>query len=377
MKPASSHPRLIVDDSERNADLLYSTRFMVGDPVIYLEQGGKKTLLLSDLEIDRGKRQAEVHEILSLSEFQKEHEKKLTKKPMLHPTAVQFLLSRNVKRVLVPGTFPLVLARLLEKADLKVEVVEGAFCPERVRKNEDEMKNMRRALQITEIGMERGVEVLTNSDIGKANKLMWGGSILSSERLRAEIDSAILHAGGQPTNTIVAGGNQACDPHERGHGPLRADELIILDIFPRDAKTGYYGDMTRTFVRGKASEAQQKLYDTVVKAQKIGIDAVVPGGDGEAAHETIKKFFSDRGYATEKNGEGRWTGFFHGTGHGLGLEIHESPRYQACKFVVGQVTTVEPGLYYPGLGGVRIEDVVAVTEKGNRLISKFDKKLEV
>lgn len=374
---AASTPRFIIADTERDADLLYVTRFMVGDPIIYLEEGRKRTILLSDLEIDRGRREAEVDEILSLSEFEKAHEDVLGKNPKLAATACVWLATRKIKRVTVPESFPLGVARQLEDAGVKVEVASGAFYPERVAKTEEEQKCLRRAMQITEDGMARAHEVLTNSDIGKSNKLTWAGQILSSERLRAEIDSAVLRAGGLPTHTIVAGGNQACDPHERGHGPLRANDMIIVDIFPRDAKSGYFGDMTRTFVRGHASEAQQRLYDTVVKGQKLAVDAVKPGGDGAAAHEAVKKFFEAQGYRTEKNADGRWTGFFHGTGHGIGLEIHEAPRYQNCKFVVGQITTVEPGLYYPGLGGVRIEDVVAVTEKGNRLVSKFDKKLVV
>lgn len=374
---AATTPRLIIADTERDADLLYVTRFMVGDPIIYLEEGRKRTILLSDLEIDRGKREAEVDEIIPLNEFQKANEKGLGRNPGIGATAAAWLLSRKIKKVVVPQSFPVGLARLLEKEGIKLEVAESAFYPERLIKNEEEQKCMRRAMQITEDGMARALEVLTNSDIGKSNKLTWAGQILSSERLRAEIDSAVLRSGGLPTHTIVAGGNQACDPHERGHGPLKANDMIIVDIFPRDARSGYFGDMTRTFVRGTASEAQQRLYDTVVKGQKMAIDAVKPGGDGVAAHEAVQKFFETQGYKTEKNAEGRWTGFFHGTGHALGLEIHEPPRYQHCKFVVGQVTTVEPGLYYPGLGGVRIEDVVAVTEKGNRLVSKFDKKLVV
>lgn len=374
--PAST-PRLIIADPERDADLLYVTRFMVPDPIIYLEEGRRRTILLSDLEIDRGRREAEVDEVLSLSEVQKAHEKGLGKNPSLAATAAAWLSSRKIKKVVVPDSFPTGIARLLEKEGIKVEPADGPFYPERLVKTEEEQKCMRRAMQITEDGMARAHEVLTNSDIGKSNKLTWAGQILSSERLRAEIDCAVLRAGGLPSHTIVAGGNQACDPHERGHGPLKANDMIIVDIFPRDAKSGYFGDMTRTFVRGNASDAQQRLYDTVVKAQKLAIDAVKPGGDGVAAHAAVQKFFEDQGYKTERNAEGRWTGFFHGTGHALGLEIHEAPRYQHCKFVVGQVTTVEPGLYYPGLGGVRIEDVVAVTEKGNRLVSKFDKKLVV
>jgi len=200
--------------------------------------------------------------------------------------------------------------------------------------------------------------------------------VLTSEILRAEIDSAILCAGGQPANTIVAGGNQACDPHERGTGPLRAHSLIILDIFPRDARTGYFGDMTRTVVRGRASEAQRRLWETVREAQMHAIKAMKPGADGGGIHDAVKDFFTANGYPTGLQ-NGRQTGFFHGTGHGLGLEIHEEPRFARTIFKPGQVITVEPGLYYPGLGGVRIEDVVTVTGTGVRMLSRFPKQLEL
>src|SRR5204863_5541635 len=119
-------------------------------------------------------------------------------------------------------------------------------------KTDAELKLMRRALQITEAGMARAMEVLKASKPGLGKKLIWSGKTLTSEVLRAEIDSAILRAGGLPANTIVAGGDQACDPHERGHGPLYANSLIILDVFPRAAATGYFGDLTRTVMRGRA-----------------------------------------------------------------------------------------------------------------------------
>ena len=108
----------------------------------------------------------------------------------------------------------------------------------------------------------------------------WSGRTLTSEILRAEIDSAILRAGGLPANTIVAGGDQACDPHERGSGPLKANSLIILDIFPRDAMSGYFGDMTRTVVRGRASEAQRRLWETVSEGQALALKKMKPGVDG-------------------------------------------------------------------------------------------------
>jgi len=194
--------------------------------------------------------------------------------------------------------------------------------------------------------------------------------------LRAEIDSTILRAGGIPTGTIVAGGDQACDPHERGFGPLYANSLIILDVFPRAAKTGYFGDMTRTVLRGRASDAQRKLWETVKAGQTFALREINAGVDGMKIHQAIQKMFSDRGYPTEVR-KGKNVGFFHGTGHGLGLEIHEYPRLQKVVLKEREIVTVEPGLYYPGLGGVRIEDVVVVTKTGCKILSRFPKQLEI
>ena len=152
--------------------------------------------------------------------------------------------------------------------------------------------------------------------------------------------------------------------------------MIILDIFPRDARTGYFGDMTRTVVRGKASDAQRKLWETVLKGQQMALKAMKPGVNGKEVHERVKQLFTDEGFPTEQH-NGRWRGFFHGTGHGLGLEIHEEPRFGRTTFTPGQVLTVEPGIYWPGVGGARIEDVAAVTETGIKMLSRFPKELEV
>src|SRR5437667_72726 len=263
--------RLIVAPSDTDADMLYATRIFIGDPFIFLQQKGKRTLCLRDLEIDRAK---------------------------------------------------------------------------------------------------------TNGKAGRGKKLKWSGKTVTSEIQRAEIDSAILRAGGVPTNTIVAGGDQACDPHERGFGPLRADSLIILDIFPRDGKTGYWGDMTRTVVRGRASEQQRKLWEAVKAGQALALKRIKAGVDGMSIHKAITELFDRRGFPTEVR-NGRRVGVFHGTGHGLGLEIHEYPRLQKVTLKAGQCLTVEPGLYYPGIGGARIEDVVIVEKDGCRILSKFPKQLEI
>lgn len=365
-------PRLIVAVSETDPDLLYATRFSAPDAFAFLEKAGRRTILLNDLEIGRGRKQARVDEIIAYSDVAERAGKNAT----FGAVIVQFLKEARVRKARVPATFPLGLARELENAGITLQPVSGLFFPEREFKSPEELRQLRRALSITETGLARAMEVLGASKIGPKAQLRWGNSILTSEILRAEIDSAILHAGGQPANTIVSGGDQGCDPHEQGHGPLKANALIIMDIFPRDARTGYYGDMTRTVVRGKASDAQRRLWETVLEGQQIAMRAMKPGVDGGKVHKALVAFFTERGYPTGQR-DGKWSGFFHGTGHGLGLEIHEEPRFGRTRFKPGQVLTVEPGLYYPGLGGVRIEDVVTVTERGIRVLSRFEKRLEV
>lgn len=369
--------RLIVAASENDPDMRYATEFVVGDAFVFLQQNGKRTIVLSDLEIDRGKREAHVDEIVPFSSFEKEVQGSSKKAPPFEKVVAHFLRKRGVRSAEVPANFPLGLAEFLAKKNIKVRASNAPiFFAEREAKTADEIAKLGRALRITEAGLARAMEVLRASNPGRGAKLEWSGKTLTSEILRAEIDSAILRGGGIPANTIVAGGDQACDPHERGSGPLRANSLIILDVFPRDAKTGFYGDITRTVVRGRASEEQRKLWETVREGQALALKKMRPGADGLKLHNEIKRLFADRGFPTELR-DGRHVGFFHGTGHGLGLEIHEFPRFQKTIFKKGQVLTVEPGLYYPGLGGVRLEDVVVLTENGARILSKFEKRLEI
>lgn len=367
--------RLIVAQSDIDADMLYATKFWAGDPFIFLEQNGKRTIVLTDLEMGRGRRTAKVDEFVSFNQLESEVQGNSKQAPPFEKVVAHFLRKRGVKSAVVPANFPLGYARELAKDNVDLATTNGLFWPQREAKTDEELKLIGRALRITETGLKRATDVLKASK-PKGKKLVWSGKSLTSEILRAEIDSAMLRAGGIPTNTIVAGGDQACDPHERGSGPLYANSLIILDIFPRDAKTGYWGDMTRTVVRGKASDAQRKLWETVKEGQELALREIKEGVDGMKIHKAIQALFNKRGYPTEiRNGKN--VGFFHGTGHGLGLEIHEYPRLQKVVLKDRQCLTVEPGLYYPGLGGVRHEDVVVVTKTGCKILSRFPKPLEI
>lgn len=374
MNNTDNPTRLIVAPSDIDADMLYATKFWAGDPFIFLQQNGKRTVVLSDLEMGRGKRTAKVDELVSFNQLEREVQGSSKQAPPYEKVLAHFLRKRGVKSATVPASFPLGYARELA-SDVDLITTNGLFWPEREAKTDAELKLIGRALRITETALKRAIEVLKASK-PKGKKLIWSGKPLTSELLRAEIDTAILRAGGTPTNTICAGGDQACDPHERGHGPLYANSLIILDIFPRDPRSGYWGDMTRTVVRGKASDAQRKLWQTVLEGQELALGEIKDGVDGMKIHKAIQATFKKRGYPTEvRNGVN--VGFFHGTGHGLGLEIHEYPRLQKVVLKDRQCLTVEPGLYYPGLGGVRHEDVVVVTKTGCKILSRFPKQLEV
>ena len=369
--------KLIVASSESSADILYATGFHAPDAFVYVQSESGKALLLSDLEVDRGRKEAKVDVVVAYSDLAKEVQGSKKSAPSYAKVVADFLRRRGAERVSVPRDFPLGLARELKDEDIRLKPAEGIFLPERTIKSPKEIKLIEAALRVAEAGLERAHEVLRATKIRKDRKLGWNGKVLTSEILRTEMELAVVRAGGVAKgDTIVAGGKQGCDPHERGRGALRADELIILDIFPRHAKSGFYGDITRTVLRGTASDAQRKIWETCLSGQTQALAAIKPGVEGIEIHNAIKALFTEGGYATEIH-EGRWRGFFHGTGHGLGLDLHEEPRFGATTFAPGQVFTVEPGIYWPGVGAVRHEDVVVITEEGNRVLTSYPKTLEL
>jgi len=370
-------PKLIVASSEVSADLLYATGFRAPDSFVFLQDGDEKLLLLSDLELDRGRREAKVDRVDSFSEAEKKVQGGKKKMPAYARVVAAWLRANKARGVVVPADFPLGLSRLLKKEGVRLKPAKGSFFPEREIKSRAEIRAIEAAIRIAEAGMERAMDVLRSAVPRKDGLLVRGRRILTSELLRAEIEMEIVRAGGEARgDTIVAGGDQACDPHGRGSGPLRANELIILDIFPRDTRSGYFGDITRTVVRGKATEAGRKLWKTCLAGQAMALEKMKPGNQGAVIHESIKAYFAEQGYPTEIR-DGCWQGFFHGTGHGLGLEVHEAPRFAAATFLPGQVITVEPGIYIPGIGGVRHEDVALVTRRGPKLLTKAPKPLEI
>lgn len=367
---------LIIDTSEDNADLYYRTGFFVPDPVIYLEHNGKKILVLSDLEIDRGKEEASVDRVLSLTDYQKRLIAEKVKRVKLLDVADLVLKDLKINKVIVPGRFSLKYADGLRKRGYTVTLrEEEPFFEERLRKTPREIGMISDALKKTVKAMDLAIKMIASSEI-RRNRLYLNGGLLTSERVKGEINAELSRIGFTASHTIVASGVHSSMPHHSGAGPIFADEPVVIDIFPRSQKNGYFGDMTRTVVRGEPSSELKKMYDTVLRGQKLAISMITGGVKVRDIHSAVVEYFKSRGFGTGVI-DGKMQGFIHSTGHGLGLEIHEPPRIGLGDEVLeaGNVVTVEPGLYYEKTGGVRIEDVVVVEKHGCTNLTKYPKRL--
>jgi Xaa-Pro aminopeptidase len=368
--------RLIYAASETDADILYPTGFFAPDPFLFLQKGKTRILVMSDLEMDRARQQARVDRVLSWSKLALPLEKDGRKAPPADVIA-RTLRELGLRSALVPHSFPLGLAMDLDARGIRLELGADPFWPEREIKEPHELRAIEGSLRAAEAGLLAGIETLRSCRI--RNGWLWrAGRRFTAEDLRSAVNTRMMAEGFVPAHTICAHGDQAVDPHEEGHGPIRANTPIVMDIFPRSEKTGYFGDLTRTVVRGTASFALHELYAIVHEGVRLGHSRLREGALGMDVHREIQALFARQGYQTGAK-DGRMQGFFHGTGHGLGLQIHEAPSIgkKPSRLRAGHVVTVEPGLYYLGLGGVRIEDVALVTKTGSRCLTRVPKQLEI
>ncbi len=369
---------LLVAASETDANMLYATNFFAPDPFIFFQHRGRKYMVMSDLEIDRAKKQAEVDHVLSLSQYQRRLRARRQNVRGFADVLEYLFRERHIRHLAIPANFPTLLADELRNRRFKLTVRKDPFFPGREKKTADEVRKIEASLRAAEAGLRAGIDLLKKARIGRDRYLYINARRLTSEAVKSAVNTTIMAQGWVPSHTIIAGGDQCCDPHNEGHGPLKAHAAVIFDIFPRSQKTGYFGDLSRTVVRGRASERLKEVYATVRRGQELGFRSIRDGADGREIHQKILDLFTQKGFPTGKI-DGRMQGFFHGTGHGLGLDIHEPPRIGAVQSLLktGHVVTVEPGLYYLGVGGVRLEDVVVVTANGNRNLTRYPLFLEV
>ncbi len=375
---ADKETLLIIAASEQDADLYYATHFWAPDPFIFVQIAGRKFLLMSDLEVDRAKAESSVDEVLSVSRLLAKAKADGVANPGMLDALDLVLKENSVVSLKVPSTFPVAIADRLRAKRYALEIGKEPFLPQRMIKTKEEVEAVRQTIRLTEEALKSAINLVRESDIHDDGNLWLRNQPLTSELLRKVMHVTLMGSECLARETIIAGGDQACDPHCIGFGPLKANMPIVFDVFPVSLKTRYFADISRTVLRGKATDTVKKMYRAVERGQEIGFSMVRSGADGQKIHEAILDYFEKEGFHTGEK-EGRMTGFFHGTGHGLGLEIHEAPRIGAVQDILqaGQIVTVEPGLYYPGHGGIRIEDDVLVTQTGCEMLTSFPKFLEL
>ena len=369
----------LIRASGTDASQRYLAEFTAPDPftTLYTAEGDLQ-LLVSSLEYARARREA-AGEVSRPSEYDAGSLRQQYGSREGRARALKAWLADNgVASVSVPASFPVGLADELRDLAVSVAPDSGATL-EKVRaiKTETEIDSIRAAQAANEHAMAVAAELFETCTIDSDGGLLLDDAALTSERVQQRIEIALLERGHALDETIVACGAQAADPHERGHGQLTAGAPIIVDIFPRSKSTGYYADMTRTFVVGEPSESITEWHTLTQRALGAALETIEAGVTGAAVHAAACEIYEEAGLPTLRADSDTETGFIHSTGHGIGLDIHEHPRLApgSGELEAGMVVTVEPGLYDPAVGGVRIEDLVVVREDGVENLTEYPQTL--
>jgi Xaa-Pro aminopeptidase len=342
--------------SSEIADMRYLTRFSTTDPVVYVRKAGEQgVIVVSQMECERAARESTAAAMsraqAGLLDILKEEKDRWK----AHARMVAGLAGGPV---LVPPHIPYALGRELA-ALVRVEVDRGALEGMRAVKSGWEVEQIRAVQSATGKAMEHALALITRTRARKG-VLYLGAVPLTSERVRSAMHRVLLDHGCTAAETIVACAEETAVPHVTGSGPLHEDQPIVIDVFPRDQRSGYYSDMTRTVCRGEPSPEVSEMFDAVLEAQVLAASRIRPGVSGADVHQEVVDLFTSKGYESGSRG------FIHNLGHGVGLEVHESPSLGPGGGLLsaGNVVTNEPGLYYPGTGGVRLENIGLIRDSG-------------
>ena len=363
---------LLWDDSLRSRELRHEIAEAVADPVTFIEHEGRRIVVGSVLEESTFRaREDVVDEYWLTTEFGARELVEDSSFPE-HLLGVE-IMRRALERtgatsVVVPPSFPIVAGDHLRAAGVEVVVDPEAWKRRRRRKSPSELEGIERAQRAAERAMMTAARMLRESERTADGRLRFEGEVLTAEFVREAMSAELLSQGAESEEILIHSGDACLNGHDLGRGPIRPDESCIIDCFPRDRRTGAYTDMTRTFVPGEPSRELKRLHADCRRALEIALEAIAPGrGD---AYERVASYFEERGYPTQRTHRDdtpQREGFFHGLGHGVGLDVHEAPSLgrRSEPLAVGDVVAVEPGLYFAGVGGVRLEDTLLVTDGGS------------
>ncbi|WP_246999370.1 M24 family metallopeptidase [Halosolutus gelatinilyticus] len=365
----------LIDDDASDSDQRYVSGFDAPDAYQTLVTAdGAVHLLVSGLEYGRAAADADADAVARRSDYAFQellaeygpYEGKIR-------GVTAFLEDHDVESIAVPRNFPTGTADGLRDRGLSVAVEpEGIVKGIRATKTDAEIDRIRSTQRANEAAMAAAADLIAAAEI-ENGALVRDGEPLTSERVKQEIEITLIRHGCALDDTIVACGADAADPHDRGSGPLEANELIVIDIFPRDKETKYFADMTRTFARGDPGKEARRRYEVTNEAFEAALEAIEPGVTGSDVHDAACDAIEAAGYETLRSDPSAETGFIHSTGHGVGLDIHEQPSVSPAggELEPGHVITIEPGIYDPAIGGVRIEDLVVVTEDGYENLTEY------
>jgi Xaa-Pro aminopeptidase len=369
---------LMYADTYRSPELRHEVPIGIPDPFLYVEKDGAKHIAIGAMEIPR---LAELG-LFELHPSEEYGSDDLVRSGLSYPEVRQEVVLRavnglGISSAVVPETFPVWLADRLREAGVEL-TVDGGFFDERRRvKNEAELAGIRRAQRAAEAGMDAARDLLRRGQDRNRGGLEIDGEPLTVERVKAAMSAAFVANGASSDDFIVAPGPQGAVGHDMGSGPIGAGVPIVIDIWPRDNESFMFCDMTRTFVVGDVPEDVQKWHALTKQALDRAISEIRDGADGRAIFDGTCEIYEGAGEPTQRTKEQGKTlsdGFFHGLGHGVGLEVHEQPGMGLASKLplrAGDVVTVEPGCYRQGYGGVRLEDLVLVTEDGAENLTQY------